>query len=139
LIRYEPAPDVCGAVRVIAGGLPAFRHVRVERVGCVASWGSRSRSVARIHGVSRAWLLGLGVEPGYVIEVIGERFYGLPPRERVAVLIHELLHIPASFSGGLRPHGRLVNEGRVRRLLRELEARGLLAEAVRAAGWDGPG
>ncbi len=135
MIRYTRAPDVCRALRVIVGGLEEFGHVRLERVGCVASWGSRSLSVARIHGVSRAWLVGLGVEPGYVIEVIGERFYRLPPRERVAVLIHELLHIPGSFSGGLRPHGRLVNEARVRRLLAKLESRGLLEEALRAAGW----
>jgi predicted metallopeptidase len=109
-LKYTPADDVCCVVRALVDqGL--FPHIRVNRVMCLASWGASTRAIARIHGVSSAWIAA-GMEPGYVIEVIGERFYKLDLPERIKTIIHELLHIPYTFSGGLRPHGRLVN-GRV--------------------------
>ena len=131
-VKYAPAPDVCRAVRIIVSGLEEFGYIDLSRVHCVRSWGSRSLAIARIYGLPRAWIVALGVNPGYVIEVISERFDPLPGREKVAVLIHELLHIPRSFSGGLRPHGKLVNNRRVTSLLRLLGERGLLGEAIQA-------
>jgi len=120
-IRYEPADDVCQMVKRIlsTGVLP---HVRPDRVYCVRSRGARTRAVARIYGLPGAWVAA-GLEPGYVIEVVSERFDGLPCREKLATIVHELLHIPYTFSGALRPHGRLVNSRSVRRVLREAERR----------------
>lgn len=84
-----------------------LHHVDVERVRCVRSYGSVSRSTAaRIHSVSKAFLTGFGMRPCYVIEFIAEVFDRLPPEAQDEVIIHELLHIPKSFSGGLVPHGR---------------------------------
>jgi len=103
-VRYEPAEDVCEALKVILSA-GVFPHVDPERVKCVRSWGSRGRAVARIYGLPRPWIVA-GLEPGYVIEVVSEAFDGLPCREKVRVLVHELAHIPRTFSGGLRPHRR---------------------------------
>jgi len=116
-IRYEKAPDICEAVNAIleSGVLP---HIPPGTVKCVRSWGSRSLAIARIYGLPRAWITALGYNPGYVIEVIHERFDRLDLNEKIKVLIHELLHIPYTLSGGLRPHGKLVNSRRVNALFR---------------------
>ena len=122
-LRYEPLPCLCNIIRMIVEALPeAFGHVRTGRVYCVASRGHRGASLARIHGMSPAWA-AVGLGPAYLIEVVEENYAPLPPQERVRVVIHELLHIPRTFSGALRPHGRLVNERAVRRLERTLARR----------------
>lgn len=83
-------------------------YVDAERIRCVRSYGSASRNTAaRIHSVSKAFLTGFGMKPCYVIEFIAEKFDKLPPQAQDEIIIHELLHIPKSFSGGLLPHGRL--------------------------------
>lgn len=118
-VRYELAPDVCEAVRAIleSGILP---HIDPERVYCVRSRGSRGRAAARIYGTPGPWVAVMGRNPGYVIEVVSEKFDKLPPREKLEILIHELLHIPKTFSGALRPHGKLVNGRKVAWLVRRL-------------------
>ena len=118
-VRYTVDHRLCGALRAIVAGLPDRSHGRVDRVYCVRSRGARTMAVARIYGLPRPWIV-VGLEPGYVIEFVSERFDPLPCREKIAVIIHELLHIPRTFSGALRPHGRQVNDGVVERLLDRL-------------------
>jgi len=125
-IRYEPAPDVEEDARYIVERL-GMEWIDLSRVGFVRSRGSRSGAVARIWGLPRAFQEAFGLEPLYVVEVISERYDRLTRRERLRVLIHELLHIPRSFSGGLRSHGRLVNE----RVVEEMYRRLLVDEADR--------
>lgn len=128
-IRYEPAEDVCLAVRALAR-LDVFSHIDPSRVHCVRSYGARTTAIARIYGTPRAWQ-AVGKLPEYLIEVIAEKFYKLPATRRLEVVIHELLHIPKTFSGGLRPHGPQVNDQRVKAIYAKAASMGLATEALR--------
>lgn len=102
-IRYVPAPDLEERVRTIVR-IIGLNHIDFERIKCVRSYGSKSDTYARIHGASRAFLAGLKMKPHYVIEFISENFDVLPEDEKDKIIIHELLHIPKTFSGNLLPH-----------------------------------
>jgi len=119
MIKYEIAEDVEKLARDIVYRLSDyFGHVNIDRVKFIRSIGSRSSAVARIHGLPRIWRYVLNIEPMYIIEVISEKYDQLSTEEKVKIIIHELLHIPAKFSGGLRPHGKYVNYRIVNELLR---------------------
>jgi len=119
VIRYSRADDVRELARDIVSGLPEyFGHIDLDRVWFVRSTGSRSTAVARIHGLPRIWREVLGLEPMYIIEVIGEKYDRLDMIGKIKIIIHELLHIPKRFSGGLRPHGKYVNNRIVNKLLK---------------------
>jgi len=81
-----------------------------------------------------AWRFALNTGPVYLIEFISERFDRLTPMGKAEVIVHELLHIPPAFSGGLRPHGRLVNDGLARRLTSRVDE-----SCLRLLGGDGEG
>lgn len=66
--------------------------------------GSRARAYARIWGLSRIFQITAGYKPTYVIEVLSKHFDQLNEKEKIKVLIHELLHIPKTFSGALKSH-----------------------------------
>lgn len=107
MIDYFPAPDIEDRISDIIE-LLRFDHIPVGSVHCVRSRGSQARrTIARIHGMGRIWQ-SVGFEPSYVIEVIAERFDGLPESEQDRTLIHELLHIPQGFRGGFRHHKNYV-------------------------------
>ncbi|BBD71760.1 hypothetical protein HS1genome_0149 [Sulfodiicoccus acidiphilus] len=121
-MRYLKDEKLTERVREIIGQL-GLTYIESERVTVVRSIGSRGKAVARIWSVPRAVLVGFDLRPLYVIEIINEKFEKLTGEERTKVLIHELLHIPKSFGGGLRQHGRLVNEREVERLAKRLGER----------------
>ncbi len=120
MLRYARDYDLETAVRCMVRSL-GLSHVDTSRVFVIRSWGSRSKAVARIYGMPSAWRFALGLRPMYLIEVLSERFDHLTAEEKAAVLVHELLHVPYTFSGGLRPHGKLVNGRAVRSLIRRLD------------------
>lgn len=97
-------------------------HINPARVFCFRSRGAKTRAYARIWGLSRIFQQALAIGPAYVIEVISEKFDKLPSDKQDMVLIHELLHIPKTFSGALVPHHDRggVNEDRVREIYRNL-------------------
>ena len=115
-VRFEPAPEVHAALSRLVDVLE-FAHIDVARIHCRRSYGSASRAYARIWELPTIWQGALGVRPQYVIEVLAEHFDPVDEVERTKVLIHELLHIPSTFSGALRGHqgqgeridGRTVN------------------------------
>jgi predicted metallopeptidase len=127
--RYEPAPEVHAALAHLVDVLE-FTHIDIARVHCRRSYGSTSRAYARIWELPSIWQGALGVPPQYVIEVLAEHFDPAGEVEQTKVLIHELLHIPSTFSGALRGHrgqgeridGRTVNRY-YRRFLRASEER----------------
>lgn len=80
-------------------------YVDLDDVFCVKSSGSTaSRVRARCWGLPRVWQQVLGLRPKYVIELLGDYFDKISPLEQDQLLIHELLHIPQTFSGALRNH-----------------------------------
>lgn len=98
-------------------------HINSRRVFCFRSRGAKTRAYARIWGLSRIFQQALDIEPAYIIEVISEKFDRLPQKDQDMILIHELLHIPRTFSGALVPHHNRggVNEDRVREIYRNIK------------------
>ncbi len=121
VIRYSAAPELEASVKEIVNHL-GLTHVDPDRVRCVRSRGSKAyRTIARIHGLPRIWQYAFDSKPHYVIEVISECFDSLSPVDKEKTLIHELLHVPASFGGGFRHHGDWVNRQRVERVYKMLQ------------------
>ncbi len=129
-IRYERAPDVCMLIHHIITVCEMFPHVDPDRVYCVRSYNARTRAIARIYGTPGAWIAALGYNPGYVIEVVSEKYDTLDPLSKIKVLVHELLHIPSTFSGGLRPHGKNVNGRVVNTVISRMRSKGCLPELI---------
>lgn len=77
-----------------------------ERLFFYRSTDSKARAYARTWGLPTLWQRSLGVEPGYIIEVLAEHFDKLDKRNQDKVILHELAHIPHNFSGALVPHTR---------------------------------
>ncbi len=90
------------AVKLIVKEL-GLTHIDLDSIRVVRS-DSKSRAYARIWGVCKVLQAGLGIGPTYVIELIERNFSHLSCRERVETIIHELTHIPRTFSGAVRPH-----------------------------------
>jgi predicted metallopeptidase len=109
MINYFKAPDVEQSARNIINVLN-LDYIDPERLAFYRSTGSKAKRVqARIHGLGRIWFDALNMQPRYIIEVISEEFDKLDPSEREKVIIHELMHIPAGFSGGFVPHRGRIN------------------------------
>lgn len=95
-----------------------MEHVINSRIICMRSHGAQVNAYARIWSLPKIWMNALEISPFYIIEVVSEEYDKLPEEEKKKVLIHELLHIPKKFTGGLVPHknrgrridDRLVNE-----------------------------
>lgn len=122
-ITYSEAPDVKQMVDEIADKLDFF-HVVPQFVFCVRSKGSASRrTIARIHGLGKIWQETLNIPCAYVIEVISERFDRLDQDEKEKTVIHELLHIPATFAGGFRPHKGYIDDETVDQLHKTFQKR----------------
>ena len=98
-----------------------FFHIVPQFVYCYRSEGSRSkRSIARIYGLGKIWQAALRKPPTYIIEVISEQYDNMSGEEKEKTLIHELLHIPKGFSGGLRPHKGYIDRNLVEKLHKTL-------------------
>ncbi len=79
-------------------------HILGHRLIVFRSFGSTGRAIARIWSLPRVWQQALNLQPHYVIEVISERFDRLNIGDQDRTLIHELMHIPKTFSGALVSH-----------------------------------
>lgn len=128
---WETAPDILARIKVIALS-EAFPHVNIDHLYAVRGYNSSSRAIARIWSFPRVWQLVLNLPASYVIEIIPKKFDKLNKVDQDKVLIHELMHIPKTFSGSLVPHrnrGRHINHKNVDKIFdlifarREPEAR----------------
>ena len=113
----ELAPDVEGKVKDIVNTL-SYGHINEFRLICMRSRNAAAHAYARIWNLPDIWQKALEVGTFYIIEVLAQHYDSLSEEEKEKVLIHELLHIPKTFSGALRPHhgqyvkinARTVNE-----------------------------
>jgi predicted metallopeptidase len=102
-MEWSPSPQILKRIKFLVRHLQ-MSNVDPNRVFCFISTGSSSRAIARIWSLPKIWQAALSTGPGYCLEVISEKFNRLSLAEQEKVLIHELLHIPQSFSGSLVPH-----------------------------------
>lgn len=82
----------------------SFTNIKPEMVQVIVSSGTKTRAVARIYSFPRIHQVAFNLAPRYVIEIISEKFFKYSETEQDKVLIHELMHIPKTFSGALVPH-----------------------------------
>lgn len=107
---WKLAPELQKRVIRLTNALQ-FSHIDPKRVIVFRSYGSKSQAKARIWSLPRIWQKALKVKPHYCLEVLSEKFDYLSKEDKDKILIHELLHIPKTFSGSLLSH-----RGRKRRI-----------------------
>ncbi len=100
---FESAADIQERVSEIIKKLE-LKHVRPENIICMRSHNSKANAYARIWSLPRIWQKALGVEAHYILEVISHHFDNRSKDDQDRTLIHELLHVPKTFSGALVPH-----------------------------------
>ena len=62
-----------------------------------------------------------GIAPTYIIEVNAKKFDKLSERDQLKTLVHELMHIPKTFSGALLSHHgpyHRINDREVEKILK---------------------
>lgn len=102
-LEWEQAKEVKRDILHIIKTLK-LEYIDQKRIFCYRTFGSKSRSYARIWTFPKIFQDALGIEPSYVIEVLSKYYDKLDDDRKKQVLIHELLHIPRNFSGALVPH-----------------------------------
>ena len=122
-MEWLPAPEIHQQISQLITSLN-LNHIDPKRIICFRSNGSVARARARIWSFPRVWQLALNLPPHYVIEILSEKFDNLTRDDQTRVLIHELMHIPKTFSGALAPHhGRFhaINHHSVETLFRQYQ------------------
>jgi len=97
-------------------------HINQHRIICMRSFDSKARAYARIWAFPQMWQKALDISTFYVIEVLAQHFDSLPLEKKEQTLMHELLHIPKTFSGALLDHhhpSAPVNHSRTMKLWNE--------------------
>ena len=120
-MKYKLAPEIKRQIRVLIKELK-FVHIKPDQIHCIRSFDAKTRAYARIWGMSRLFNEVAGLKPNYIIEVINQRFEKLTPREKIKTLIHELMHIPKTFSGALLSHRgphHEINDSAIEKILKK--------------------
>ncbi len=122
-MKYDLAPDI--KTKIIALTTEShFDFIDPSKIHCIRSFDAKTRAIARIWGMSKLFTEVAGIPAQYIIEVNSKRFDKLPEREKVKTLIHELMHIPRTFSGALLPHRgphHRINDREVEKILKKME------------------
>ena len=108
-MKYEFAPDLQEMAEEISKLL--FPHVVIERIKCFRSYGSSTKgTIARCHALGKVMQKAIGIEAYYALEFLSERFDKLDEKEKIKIIIHELMHIPKTFGGGFKHHDHVSDE-----------------------------
>lgn len=122
-MKYERAPEIKKTIELLITELQ-FTHIDPTRVHCIRSIDAKTRAYARIWGMSKLFFEVAGIKANYIIEVVAKRFDKLSEREKIKTLIHELMHIPKTFSGALLSHRgphHAINDREVEKIIRKIE------------------
>jgi len=122
-MKYERAPEIKKTIETLVIELQ-FTHIDVTRIHCIRSLDAKTRAYARIWGMSKIFFEVAGIKANYIIEVVAKRFDKLSEREKIKTLIHELMHIPKTFSGALLSHRgphHAINDREVEKIIRRIE------------------
>jgi len=122
-MKYSLALDIKKQIDYLIKNLD-FSYIKSQNVYCIRSFDAKTRAYARIWGMAKLFKEVCGIEPHYIIEVNAKRFDKLNERDKIKTLIHELMHIPKTFSGALLAHrGRYhrINDREVEKILRNLQ------------------
>lgn len=122
-MKFELAPDVDKKIKVILRALD-MGHVSGKHIIGMRSQGSKSRAIARIWGLPKIWQQALYLNAYYIIEVVSERFDKMSMEDQYKTLIHELMHVPKTFSGALVPHecfGKKIDSKSVDKLYKQFK------------------
>ncbi len=122
-MKLELAEDIKKRIEEIIQKLE-FKHIDPGKIICFRSYNSKSKANARIWSFPKIWQKALSIEPHYIIEVLSERFDSFNKEQQDKTLIHELLHIPKTFSGALVPHkcfGKRIDKRTVDKLYEKLK------------------
>lgn len=122
-MKYELAEDIKNIVGHLVNKL-RLKHINIENIHCIRSLDAKTKAYARIWGMSRLFKEVARLEPHYIIEVNARKFDSLSRRDQIKTLIHELLHIPKTFSGSLLPHRgkhHRIDDKIVESIIRRLE------------------
>lgn len=109
-MKTESAPDIHERIKDIVAKL-SMKHIDASKLVCMRSRGSTSRAYARIWSLPKIWQKALDVKPHYIIEVVSEKFDKMDKDDQNKILIHELLHIPKTFSGAVLSHNTVHFDG----------------------------
>ena len=121
-MQYKLAPEIKRQIRVLIKELK-FTHIKPNQIYCIRSFDANTRAIARIWGMAKIFHEVVGIKPSYIIEVNAKRFDKMNERDKMKTLIHELMHIPKTFSGALLSHrGRYhrINDWEVEKILKQL-------------------
>jgi len=122
-VKYTLAADVKNHINQLITSLD-LHHIKPKRIHCIRSLDVKTRAIARIWGMSKLFTEVAGIPAQYIIEVNAKRYDKLSEREKIKTLIHELMHIPKTFSGALLPHrGRhhRINDREVEKIMKKME------------------
>lgn len=149
-MKIEKAPDIQAMIDQIVEtlnsevyepptqGRPSKKiessHLNQHRLICMRSFDSKARAYARIWAFPQMWQKALDISTFYVIEVLAQHFDSLSQEKKEQTLIHELLHIPKTFSGALLDHHHPtapVNHTRTMKLWNEyIRKKEILADQI---------
>jgi len=120
-MKYSLAPEI---KEQIAKLVPALKmdYIKVEQIHCIRSFDAKTRAIARIWGMAKLFSEVAGIKPTYIIEVNAKRFDKQSEHEKLHTLVHELMHIPKTFSGALlshRGHYHQINDRQIEKLYRD--------------------